>query len=186
APGIESGSLLVAFSPDSKLLATEHIGGTVYLKEAGTGKHLHTFPALERPLSHSLVLVFAPDSATLVSVGFVPDEKQERPQPQFTMGTSVFRVLDAASGKELRRFQGGPLSVGSKVKAAFLPDGKTLAVGGEDADVHLWDVTTGKETGQFKGKKDSQIRGLALSRDGKTLAVTTSTIDEGWNLHLWE
>jgi RNA polymerase sigma factor (sigma-70 family) len=185
-PGTESRSVLVAFAPDGKLLATADYYGNVFLKDATTGKNLHAFPPLDRPMSRSLALVFAPDSATLVSVSFVPDEKQERPQPQFTRGTSVFRVLDTASGKELRRFQGRPMSEWCKVQAAFLPDGKTLAAGGEDADVHLWDVTAGKEIGQFKGKKDGLVRSLTLSPDGKTLAATCSVIDDGWDLYLWE
>src|SRR5262249_1385325 len=63
------------------------------------------------------------------------------------------------------------------VKAvAFSPDGKTLASGGGiresrivTGEVKLWDVATGKEKANFKGKLDS-MEAIAFSPDGKTLA----------------
>ena len=49
---------------------------------------------------------------------------------------------------------------------AFSPDGKTLASGGVDDSIKLWDVATGKNTATLKGHAFS----VAFSPDGKTLA----------------
>ena len=53
---------------------------------------------------------------------------------------------------------------------AFSPDSKTLASGGADNVVRLWDVATGKETAVLKGHTD-YVCAAAFSPDGKTLAT---------------
>ena len=53
---------------------------------------------------------------------------------------------------------------------AYSPDGKTLATGGMDTTVRLWEVATGRELATLAGHPFSVER-LAFSPDGKTLAV---------------
>src|SRR5260370_3849588 len=90
----------------------------------------------------------------------------------------VVRLWDAATGRELRAFQGNEAEVRC---VAFAPDGKTLASGGGDKTVRLWDAATGKELRRFVNHAD-WVAAVAFSPDGKLLA---SGIAAG-SLLLWD
>jgi WD40 repeat protein len=64
---------------------------------------------------------------------------------------------------------------------AFSPDGKTLASGGYDNRIRLWDPDTGKEVRALEGHK-SYVNGIAFSGDGKWLASGSQDKD----LRLWD
>jgi len=53
---------------------------------------------------------------------------------------------------------------------AFSPDGVTLASGGNDETVRLWDVSTDKERARLTGHAGA-VRSVAFSPDGTTLAT---------------
>ena len=74
------------------------------------------------------------------------------------------------------------LASGSPVvdSVAFSPDGKTLAAGGDDGHVGLWDVATGRRTTPLD--EGSPVDSLAFSPGGKTLAVG----DAGGYIGLWD
>jgi WD40 repeat protein len=64
---------------------------------------------------------------------------------------------------------------------AFSQDGKTLASGGTDSSVRLWDVASGKTTATLKGHT-GQVLAIVISPDGKTLA--SGSMDK--TVRLWD
>ncbi|WP_020473223.1 WD40 repeat domain-containing protein [Zavarzinella formosa] len=100
----------------------------------------------------------------------------------------VAKLWDAESGKLLHELKGHaektPTNFNSMLyAAAFTDDGKTVATGDKVGKIILWDVATGKKTGELEAPvfytwdptarlhSIGGIRSLAFSPDGKTLAV---------------
>ena len=100
------------------------------------------------------------------------------------------RLIEAATGKEVRRLAGhlprtyqpardpksavdllvGSTGKGNVTTIAFAPDGKTIASGGWDETVRLWNVGTGKELAHLEGHDKGMIAAVLFSPDGKYLA----------------
>ena len=72
---------------------------------------------------------------------------------------------------ELQRFHGTLVGHSDAVMVvAFSPDGQTLASGGADNTIRLWDVATGQQRKVLKAHADAVLKvGLAFSPDGQTL-----------------
>src|SRR5262249_1856237 len=89
-----------------------------------------------------------------------PANSRRRPAPRGGCGGG-----EAATGKELHRLraQEDPLFA-----VAFAPDGKTLASGGEDGVLRLFDPASGKEVRQVNGL--GTLAALTFSPDGNVLA----------------
>jgi WD40 repeat protein len=85
--------------------------------------------------------------------------------------------LDLVTG---RRRVGGRHE-GNAWSVRFSPDGKTLATGGGDGSVKVWDVASGQLRETFQGH-EARVLGLQFSVDGRTLYSAGSKTVIAWDL----
>jgi RNA polymerase sigma factor (sigma-70 family) len=140
SPG--AAAIACVFSPDGKLMAS---GGYrqdngiyhAHLWEVATGKELRRF-ALGHKLNHPVsVLAFSHDGTRLAGAAW---------------GEGKLCLFEVASGKEIKVFP----RIGNEVSAvAFAPDGSTVAAAGDN--IHLYDLTTGKERLRIERKAQSLV-----------------------------
>lgn len=153
----------VAFSKDGTRIVTASQDGTALVWDAANGQLLLTFTGHEAPV---LSAQFNPDGTRIVTVGddvtarvwdsssgqeiyklsdflfflsgatFSPDGKILA-----TADREEAKLWDAETGKQLFLLPG---SINSGVPA-FSPDGKYVAVGGQDGTVSMWETATGQQ-----------------------------------------
>jgi WD40 repeat protein len=151
--------LSLAFSPDSKTLASASEDRRIKLWDVAAGKEQAT---LQGHTERVNFVAFSPDGKTLASAS---DDK-------------TIKLWDMATGKELATLQGHTERV---LSLAFRPDGKMLASVSADKTIKQWDVATGKELATLMGHK-SVVLSVVFSPDGKTLA--SASFDK--TIKLWD
>ncbi len=120
----------VAFAPDGRTLVSA--GGqdqTVRLWEVATGKEIFTL--LRRQGRNVGTVAFSPDGR-IIAAG----DGDDRP-PGAAREPNRIRLWDAATGEEIRHFQGHDTNVNA---LAFSPDGSRLASGLRDSTILIWEV----------------------------------------------
>jgi WD40 repeat protein len=138
----------LAFSPDGKTLASAD-GGTLRLRDPATGKDRLSF--FGRP-TWVFTAALSADGKTLATAG----------------QGGVMYLWEAGTGRELRSLPGHDNSV---LRLVISADGHRLYSAGLDGSVRAWDTASGKEIYRATGAAASRLDSLALSPDGKTLAV---------------
>ncbi|MEV8530615.1 trypsin-like peptidase domain-containing protein [Streptomyces sp. NPDC051211] len=150
------------------VLALVAVGGAVWQWRTAIDQRQ---AALSRELvARSTTLIDAnPDLASLLAI----QAYRTSPNPEAVEG-----LRNAAALPLQRRLTGH--SKGVRL-AVFSPDGHTLATGGDDKTVRLWDVATSKPRRILKGHTNA-VTSAAFSPDGSTLA--TGSHDK--TVRLWD
>ena len=161
------------FSADGKTLLT--VGGHAELRvwETGTGRLLSE--ARPEPV-YVRSVVFSPDGKQIALEG---GRHIDGDAPGFE---EVRRFVDVASGKEVRRFKMAERD-GDQV-LALTPDGKYLLSLGYLGVLRIEEMATGYGAPGEGNSPGSQCLALAVSPDGKTVAVRTGPNTR--KLYLWE
>src|SRR5262249_59197264 len=128
------------------------------LLDLSTGKE---FPGPARHKDWVCAVAFSRDGKYLASAG----GNEFKPARNDFKTTGEVKLWDVAARAE-RSLKGHTNKV---FAAAFAPDSQTLATGGADGTVRLWDVASGTERTVLKGHSDA-VWALALSPDGGTVA----------------
>ena len=201
------GALVVAFSPDGKLLASERWGEGIDLWDTSTWSSMHT---LKEHREAVWSLDFSKDGRRLASGGsdgkaILWDVKSGKPLQIFMRLEDKYRsqrhlarpVALSPNGKRLaaghqdskiliwnlksrKEVTKHPGHEGAVFDVAFSPDGKKLYSGGRDATIRTWDVRSGKEIRRVADPV-AAVLSLDLSPDGETLV--TGGKDE--SVELW-
>jgi WD40 repeat protein/beta-lactamase regulating signal transducer with metallopeptidase domain len=146
----------LAFSPDGKLVLSGSYDTTVRLWDASTGKELVNLKGHDSKVQS---VAFAPDGRAVASGGY----------------DGAVIIWDLKGFKERHRFEVGN---GNKIvrverprikSICFSPDGRLLLAGGEDGNVHIWDVESGSDVRQLTGR--NAIQTIAISPDGKSVVA---------------
>jgi WD40 repeat protein len=136
-------------SPDGRVLAVGHDDGTVTLTDVVTLREIATFPAV--PKGPVFAVAFVPGSRILVVSG-----------DRFLAG------VDTGDGYRVTPLPGHE-------DAVWLPtissDGRRMATTGAPGAVRLWDLRAGLPIGRSSLHHLSDFSDVALSPDGRTLAV---------------
>jgi WD40 repeat protein len=143
-------SFILALSPDGKTLATSGVGGAVLVLDVATGKVIRTLVCDGTELA-VMSLVFRPDGHALAA-GYTDGTIN-------LWGIATRRKTEALTIFDLVQRPPGPMEWpkiasltgrghdGPVWSLTFSPDGDTLASGGADRTIKLWDVKTGNRGG---------------------------------------
>lgn len=150
-----------SFSPDGRRIATGGDDGVVRVWDARTGALLATMgERFKAPVSR---VVWSPEGTSLAASAIYPD-------------TSM-RLWDAVAGSPSALLPGHEPAISS---IAFSPDGRTIASGGSDREIHLIDVAT-RQVRRKLLAPNGTVRCVEFTADGHRLMSTG-----WWTLDLWD
>ena len=141
----------VAYSPGGKTLAAGYSGGTIRLWDIASHRLIST-ASWNGP---ALALAFTGGGKSLE-----------------VAGPAAVGVWDLTNQAKIAAQPLAGVTGGRSV--AFSPDGTTLATGGDDGDVQLWNTATQQEIGTPMSSDPKPVEAVAFSPDGTTVAAASS------------
>jgi WD40 repeat protein len=137
-------------SPDRKILAATQWGFGLHLTDTESGKKI-------REIGNDIpyAVAYSPDGKLLAMSG--------------SMGQTVW-LLDATTGKTIRRVEGAGRGRYQATSLAFSADGRLLASAGNDV-IHLAEIPSGRQHLRIDLPKMASLNAFALSGDGRTVAA---------------
>ena len=184
-----SNSFSLVFSPDGEMLATTGSGGTgadITLWDISRGLKLKT---LSRRSGISSLFRISPNGKVLAwlgNEGTLMHDPAPRTLEQSliglpmsgTGGGNAIKLLDLTGGLKVRTLAGHTDLI---LQLAFSEDGTTIASGGDDHTIRLWDVLSGQELRRLP--VTDRVSSITFSLDGKTLiSGTVDNVTKLWDV----
>jgi len=151
----------VAWSPDGKQIASGAMDKTVQQWNAVSGSRIFTYNTSPTAPGD---MAWSPDGKYLAVAAFVQ------------IGQGIVQIWDVATHRMVNFYPSPyPYSI------AWSPDSKRIAIGTAEANIRIWNVSTGDTPAILTGHT-GWLTGVAWSPDGKYLASSS----EDGSVRIWE
>ena len=169
-----SGIVSLAFFADGKKALTGGFDDGVQIWDTDTGRLLRRFAAHKYSTDGEYCLgsaAVSPNGKQVITGGFVIGQNE----------SYSARLWDAATGHEIRRFEGQTKML---MSASLSADGRQLVTASANGVIYLWDLMSGKESRRFEGREDG-LSSVSFSPDGQKIFSRVSNPRVGIS-RLWD
>jgi serine/threonine protein kinase/Tol biopolymer transport system component len=155
---------MLAWAPDGTALASGGSDQTIQIWQPTNGRRRLTYRGHTGPLS---ALAWSPDSMTMLSIS----RYQERNKHGDPIHKTAIAAWSTSTGENLGATTPEALTTGTLATVAWSPNGKHVALGGNDCYVHIYRWERGLKNEVFCFKDHTKhLRALDWSPDGKRIA----------------